>query len=187
MKPILVVEDDVTIRESMRSLLVDEGYEVYCAANGRVALNLLAAIPRPCVILVDLMMPVMDGRELLAELKNDDRLARIPVAVVSAARNLSGLETADAVLKKPFGLEELLDVVARMVEDAPESESELEQLSRRAELGRVSVPSQVAPTAPMSTPQHAAVADQGEGYGGEPAAGDPVADADPPAGDPPAG
>jgi CheY-like chemotaxis protein len=116
-KPILLVEDDEAIRQALRDVLTTEGYLVYCAANGRVALNLLPVIPRPCVILVDLMMPVMSGRELLAELREDDGFAAIPVTVISAARDLSGLGDLP-VLTKPIAYEQLLLTIEELVSRA---------------------------------------------------------------------
>ena len=75
---ILVVDDDPDIRDSLREVLEDEGYEVACVGNGREALDhLKTANPRPCVILLDLMMPVMDGWQFRKEQKQDAEIAGI--------------------------------------------------------------------------------------------------------------
>lgn len=89
-----------------------EGHTVRTAANGRDALTELERGPRPCVILLDLMMPVMNGWELRAAIARDPRLSDIPLVVVSAvtaeiARRLA----ASDYVPKPVDLDRLLDVV----------------------------------------------------------------------------
>jgi len=81
------VDDDADIREALEELLADSGYSVMTAGNGRQALDLLADEPLPSVILLDMMMPVMDGYEFLEAQRNDQRLASIPVAVLTASRS----------------------------------------------------------------------------------------------------
>jgi CheY-like chemotaxis protein len=108
---ILVVDDDDDIRGALRDTLTDEGFRVAEAANGRLALEALRAMPsEPCLVLLDLMMPVMDGWQFLAARKDDARLAAIPIAVVSAARDLPAGVTC---LAKPVTSERLLDTVHR--------------------------------------------------------------------------
>ena len=85
MATILVVEDNDDVREMMTVTLELEGHEVYTAANGRQALAQLENGLRPCVILLDLMMPVMNGWEFRSALQRDERFKDIPVVVVSAA------------------------------------------------------------------------------------------------------
>ena len=80
----LVVEDDLNAREMMRRLLVGEGWGVSVAANGREALDRLIA-ERPNLVLLDLMMPEMDGFEFLAEFRKNPKFASTPVIVVTAA------------------------------------------------------------------------------------------------------
>src|SRR5438045_1700164 len=80
---VLVVDDDDDIRESIISLLEDEGIGVAGANNGEAALSYLRASSPPTFILLDLMMPVMDGAEFRAEQVRDGRLAAIPVVVLS--------------------------------------------------------------------------------------------------------
>jgi CheY-like chemotaxis protein len=83
---ILVVEDDPDIREKLLELLRDGGYEVRAASHGRDALDVLDGWQRPCLILIDLMMPVMSGAELLMELGDGARWSGIPHIVMTAAR-----------------------------------------------------------------------------------------------------
>lgn len=107
---VLVVDDDQAIREVIAEVLRDEGYEVVCAENGVQALDELRKNRRPDLVLLDLMMPVMSGWEVLEEIQGDDQLARIPVVVVSAM-NAPGVREH---LAKPIDLERLLDTVGRL-------------------------------------------------------------------------
>src|SRR5579862_5399193 len=81
---VLVVEDDPDIREALCMLLEDEGYTVYSAENGRMAACLLSSQPPPSLVITDLMMPIMDGWELVDRLRQNDRLSSVPVVVISA-------------------------------------------------------------------------------------------------------
>jgi CheY-like chemotaxis protein len=112
---ILVVEDDPEIRESLCDVLGDRGYRVVAAANGQEALERLHESERPSLILLDLMMPVMDGAEFLAVLRNDPALATLPVVIVSAWSKEAGLlrEQVEGIVKKPVSLRDLLETVAR--------------------------------------------------------------------------
>lgn len=105
MKPlILIVEDDLAIRESLRDLLLEEGYRVAEAAHGGEALEQLAR-EAPSLILLDLWMPVMTGGEFLERLE-----APLPVLILTAA-NEDG-PPGYVTLRKPIGLERLLSTVA---------------------------------------------------------------------------
>ncbi|WP_434046004.1 MULTISPECIES: response regulator [Sorangium] len=114
---ILVVEDDLDIRSILSQLLVFEGYDVEEAADGAEALALLRRDQPPALILLDLMMPVMDGWQLRAELQRDPALSSIPVVIVSAdvraEQEASRLRVA-GLLKKPLQIEPLLDLVHRI-------------------------------------------------------------------------
>jgi len=115
---VLVVEDDEDIRTTVSQLLQDEGYHVACAADGLEAMNWLRAAPElPQVILLDLMMPLMDGYQFRAEQRADGRLSNIPVLLMTAAGDLhaKALELdARGCLKKPFrDVESILDAVER--------------------------------------------------------------------------
>src|SRR5688572_15121472 len=81
---VLVVEDDADIRDAVVGILELEGYSVVTAGNGAEALTQLRTGIRPCLVLLDLMMPVMDGWSFCQEAEKDDELARIPIVVVSA-------------------------------------------------------------------------------------------------------
>jgi CheY-like chemotaxis protein len=109
-----VVEDDEDVRGLLRDLLDLEGYEVLSATNGRDALAQLRAGARPCLILLDLMMPVMDGWSFEGERRRDPDLASIPVVVLTGAgsRNAGGL-CVERVLEKPVDLDTLLPLVQR--------------------------------------------------------------------------
>jgi CheY-like chemotaxis protein len=109
---VFVVEDDVDTRDMLKRFLELEGFHVEMAANGQQALDRLHAGVQPCVIVLDLMMPVMDGWQFRHRQVQDQALAAIPVIVVSAAgRNRITDVDADAYLTKPVDLDQLLDRV----------------------------------------------------------------------------
>jgi CheY-like chemotaxis protein len=111
---VLVVEDDDAIREAICDLLDAEGCRAIGAVNGQEALAILRREGQPCVILLDLMMPIMDGATFRAHQLEDPTLRRIPVAVVTAAgRQAAAALRFDALLLKPFRIEDLLEVVGR--------------------------------------------------------------------------
>ena len=108
--PILVVEDDQDIREAVSELLEMEGYHTVSSTNGQEALDQLHRMDhRPCLILLDVMMPVMDGYTFMARLRHEGPLADIPVVITSASHNPP--EGASACVHKPFDLSHLLAVV----------------------------------------------------------------------------
>lgn len=112
---VLLVDDDHDVRESMADALQDAGFRVQEAPDGAAALVILReGSPLPDVIVLDLMMPVMDGWQFREAQSRDARLAQVPVIVVSAmtqsARPLPGVA---AFLKKPVSLEQLLGAVTR--------------------------------------------------------------------------
>lgn len=110
---VMVVEDDEGIRETFCQTLTDEGYHVVSAADGREALDLLSTGERPCVILLDLMMPVMNGWELLDALRQSGELDRLPVVVVSAMESGRPLPPGvQRYVPKPIHLDTLLAAVA---------------------------------------------------------------------------
>lgn len=114
---ILIVEDDLDIRSILSQLLLFEGYEVEEAADGAEALALLRKSRPPALILLDLMMPVMDGWQLRAELQRDPKLASVPVVIVSAdvrAEQEASRLHAAGLLKKPLQIDPLLELVRRI-------------------------------------------------------------------------
>jgi CheY-like chemotaxis protein len=114
--PVMIVEDDRDTREMLGRFLELEGFEVRTAENGQIALEALRTEGPACVILLDLMMPVMNGHRFREEQIADERLRVIPVVMMSAdgqaQKNLTG-EPPAAFLKKPFNLEALLTTVSR--------------------------------------------------------------------------
>jgi two-component system, chemotaxis family, chemotaxis protein CheY len=115
-REVLVVDDDEDIRLALSDVLQDEGYRVTCASNGAEALAYLRSGHIPSVMLLDLMMPVMDGWELRRQQMRDEVLAAVPVIVVTASGlckpTLRDLEVADC-LEKPLDLDVLLGAVSR--------------------------------------------------------------------------
>lgn len=113
---ILIVEDDSDLREALTQVLRDEGYDVLGAAHGAEALDSLRGGRRPCLILLDLAMPVMNGWQFRDVQRHDPEISGIPVIVLSAGQDLPaqmpvlGLQE---FIRKPIRLEFLLDSVAR--------------------------------------------------------------------------
>ena len=116
-RTVLVVEDNEATREALALILSGDGYHVATAADGRSALDQLrAGGDRPCLILLDLMMPVMDGWQFREEQRRDRSLADIPVVVCSAAGDLQRRGAAlgaQAYLEKPVEPTDLLDTIHR--------------------------------------------------------------------------
>ena len=113
---VLVVDDDPSIQGFLAEALADEGYGVRTAANGREALAILQEW-RPDLILLDLMMPEMDGWAFRGEQRAMPRVSDVPVIVLSAARDLDARTRAlkpAQVFPKPFDLEALLDTIERL-------------------------------------------------------------------------
>ena len=109
---ILVVDDDADIREVLSEVLMDNGHEVVTASNGREALELLRQGLQPCMVFLDLMMPVMDGYLFMEERRSDPTLAAIPVAVITAGRQIDFDRLDGAtVVPKPLRLPVLMSVV----------------------------------------------------------------------------
>ena len=116
----LVVEDDEDVREAVATILSDEGYLVVTACHGREALELLERGARPCLVLLDLMMPVMDGWEVLEEMQHHAWMSTIPVIVLSASRDAGPpAPNVRRYLKKPVGLDVLLREVEAHYQHEP--------------------------------------------------------------------
>jgi len=115
-KRILIVEDDVDTQESLRLTLEGEGYTVSVAGNGQEALEQLISTDLPSLILLDLMMPIMDGWEFRKRQRTHPRFSSIPVVAVSAHRpggNGASLDVA-AYLMKPLDLDQLLATIGKV-------------------------------------------------------------------------
>ena len=115
-RPLLLVEDDDDVRDAMAASLRDEGYEVAEAENGRLALEWLQRNGNPCLVLLDLWMPVMSGMELREKMVEDPRLAALPLVIVSAAGDGKARAQemgAIGFLRKPLDLQDLLATVER--------------------------------------------------------------------------
>lgn len=115
MKSVLVVEDDVEIRATLCEVLRAEGYTVHEAENGKVALDLLAQLePLPGLIILDLMMPVVDGFEFRNQQLKIEKIADIPTVLFSADGQLTVKARAAGLtefIKKPIDLDDLYDLV----------------------------------------------------------------------------
>jgi CheY-like chemotaxis protein len=116
-RAVLVVDDDADCREALADVLYDAGYTVLMAREGRAALELLQAIEQiPDLMLLDIMMPELDGYEVLAELTKNARLAQVPTVLLSAShRQGAAMPNVRGFLQKPVDVDTLLDVVAECV------------------------------------------------------------------------
>jgi len=115
-RAVLVVDDDPDVRETLAELVSRSGRAVYTAGDGSEALSLLdaATVPRPCLVLLDLMMAPMDGRAFLEHVRARDDVDQFPVLVVSANPHTlpkSLLPGVLGTLRKPFAVEDLLAVL----------------------------------------------------------------------------
>jgi len=106
---VLVVDDDDDVRETLRACLEEEGFIVRTARNGLEALAQLGDGSPPGLILLDLMMPEMNGWEVLERLRSDQERAAIPVAVMSGSHR-GELRSADYVVPKPFDLTTMVEL-----------------------------------------------------------------------------
>ena len=112
LKNILIVEDDHDIRESVAELLTMEGYPVIEARDGLEGLDRLRQMELPCIILLDMMMPVMDGPEFLTRVLADPVLCGCTVLVLTAS-HMQPPPGAAGILRKPFDFQALLEFVSR--------------------------------------------------------------------------
>ena len=117
-KHILIVEDSVDLQALLGRLLTKQGYRVSKAMNGQEGLDLLHSMDKlPSLILLDIMMPVMDGFVFRQELEKEPRLSSIPIVVMTADSQPEAKALtlhADALLKKPLDMNRLLEVAARL-------------------------------------------------------------------------
>jgi CheY-like chemotaxis protein len=117
---ILIVDDDVDIRNTVAGILEDEGYRVAKAANGQEALKLLTApgAARPQLILLDMMMPIMDGAAFHEQQQRLPTISAIPILTFTAFGNPADVSWAAGRLSKPLRLESLLTMVAKHAGEA---------------------------------------------------------------------
>jgi CheY-like chemotaxis protein len=114
-KTVLVVDDEPMLRTIVREILHEEGYAVIEAADGRVMLEIMAR-ERPDLVLMDVMMPGVDGREAYRQLRSRPEHSDIPVVMMSAAVPAHGLDPSIAgFMAKPFDLTQLIDLVVRLI------------------------------------------------------------------------
>jgi CheY-like chemotaxis protein len=115
---VLVVDDDPAILEICSDLLQTEGYTVMVATNGQQALEQIRTDP-PQVVLMDIMMPVLDGVEACRQVKANPATSDIPIVLMSARTNLTRqsqeLASADALVAKPFDIDHLLNTIHDLV------------------------------------------------------------------------
>jgi CheY-like chemotaxis protein len=126
MATILVVDDEPLIAMALEAVLEDAGHRVATAANGRQGLERLAQAPRPDLVLLDMMMPVMSGPAMLAAMAADPGLDGVPVIVLSSLPEEAVRERAKgvaAVLRKPYTAAAVLDAITRALGEAPRPET----------------------------------------------------------------
>jgi CheY-like chemotaxis protein len=121
--PVLLVENDRDIRQAMTELLEDEGYECIVAEHGHAALDVLSR-QMPSLLLIDLLMPIMNGVELITRLRRDPRWSDLPMVVMTAAGDrIIGVDVESLnvpVLRKPVEIGSLVQVLARQSDAAVE-------------------------------------------------------------------
>jgi CheY-like chemotaxis protein len=108
METVLIVDDETTSRDTLSELLEKDGREIVTAGDGQEALERLSEVPRPCVILLDLSMPRMDGWEFLRRQSEDPSIANVPTIVLSGSGLPAG---AKHQLAKPVNIDRLLALV----------------------------------------------------------------------------
>ena len=119
MKTILVVDDELANAEVLSAILEEEGYRVFCAANGRQALDRMHEV-RPHLVILDFMMPIMNGAEAGQALRADPRYRSVRILMNSSlteaavARHFQGY---DAFLRKPYNVDLALDIIARLLQE----------------------------------------------------------------------
>ena len=121
MQTVLVVDDEFGIAEVLQSILEDEGYRVGTAINGKQALTRLGELT-PDLIMLDYMMPIMDGTQTLAAIRKNATFANIPIIMMSSLEEAAVRETAteyNIFLRKPFRAMAVLKTVAQLLEQFP--------------------------------------------------------------------
>jgi CheY-like chemotaxis protein len=120
-RTVLVVDDDRELAGSLAEALAELGYRTLCAHDGEGAMRSLAE-SRPAAIILDLLMPRMDGLAFLGSRRDDDRLAEIPVIVLSGEHEMTAQARSldvDVVLEKPVNLLMLLGAIEQVLQEVP--------------------------------------------------------------------
>jgi CheY-like chemotaxis protein len=121
MQTVLVVDDEFGVAEVLQSILEDEGYRVGTAINGKQALARLTELT-PDLIMLDYMMPIMDGTQTLAAIRGNATFSKIPIIMMSSLEEASVRETCtgyDVFLRKPFRAMAVLKVVQQLLAQSP--------------------------------------------------------------------
>lgn len=116
---ILIVDDDIDIRDSLEGLFRSEGFEVATAANGAEALESLRATSLPCAVILDLTMPVLDGAQTYAQMQADPRLLGLPVFIFTSDDR--SLPIGATAFRKPSEIDRLLRAVRRASHSPPDA------------------------------------------------------------------
>jgi CheY-like chemotaxis protein len=120
MQTVLVVDDEFGVAEVLQSILEDEGYRVVTAINGKQALARLSEFT-PDLIMLDYMMPIMDGTQTLAAIRSQSALAQLPIIMMSSLEEVSVRETCtdyNSFLRKPFRAVAVVNLVARLLAES---------------------------------------------------------------------
>ncbi len=112
-RKILIIEDEENIRHSLQQLLESEGYAVSTARDGLEGLKAARGDPSLELILLDLMMPVMDGRQFLVEKGRDTGISALPVLVLTAGNDQVTSKDIRAIVRKPFNIDSLLETIQK--------------------------------------------------------------------------
>lgn len=113
---ILIIEDDLDVRTALVDVIGFYGVDIHEASNGKEALELLETIPQPRLIILDAMMPVMDGPEFFIEFRRKESNRKVPVVLFSAVAENISLEGLAGVLRKPADINDLLEYVHKYCE-----------------------------------------------------------------------
>ncbi|HET7786537.1 MAG TPA: response regulator [Myxococcales bacterium] len=116
---VLIVDDDRDTRESLQDILVGEGYDVRLAASGGEALAFLRGEERPAIILLDDMMPQMTGEQVLDWMRAHPQFDGVPTVLISGDIRPAPHARATAVLRKPFSIDDLLEIARRYCGPCP--------------------------------------------------------------------
>jgi CheY-like chemotaxis protein len=119
---VLVVDDDIDALNSMSEILQSEGFDTVCAEDGQEAWDLMHRAPQPDLVVLDLMMPKMDGWTFRMHQRRDPKLAAIPVVMVSAVSANVIDADAEAIFAKPLNLPAFIEAVKRGIQRRRESE-----------------------------------------------------------------